>query len=158
MQTQRQLYYAHGGRSRRSRSHRKKGSTRRSSSSSSSSGSDRQRSHSRTRTGSRGGSPSRSDDRRGRGERGGSHSRKTEERISYTSPYVEHGTEETKVVWEHRYESSSSEEYYDGFFETVEKIYAREGISGFYIGAVEETVGVIGSTFMHIMIREISLI
>lgn len=154
MQTQRQLYYAHGGRPRRPRSHRKKGSTRRSSSSSSS-GSDRQRSHSRTETGSRGGSPSR-DDRRGRGERVGSHSRK-EEHISYTSPYVEHGTEE-KVVWEHRYESSSSEEYYDGFFETIEKIYAREGISGFYIGAVEETVGIIGSTFMHIMIREISLV
>ncbi|CUS12022.1 unnamed protein product [Tuber aestivum] len=154
MQTQRQIYYAHGGRSRRSRSHRKKGNTSRSSSSSSSSsGSHRRRSHSRTRTGSRGGSPLRSDDRRGRRERGGSHSRKTEEHVSYTAPYVEHGAEGTKVVWEARHYESSSEEYYDGFFETVGRIYAREGISGFYTGAVEETAGVIGSTFVHIMIH-----
>ncbi|PWW77464.1 mitochondrial carrier [Tuber magnatum] len=154
MQTQRQIYYANGGWPGRSRSHRKKGDTRRSSSSSSSSsGSHRKRSHSRTRTGSRGGSPSRSGDRHGRAERGGSHSHKTEGHISYTSPYVEHGAEGTKVVWEHHYESSSSEEYYDGFLETIGKIYAREGISGFYTGAVEETAGILGSTFVHIMIH-----
>ncbi|RPB02108.1 mitochondrial carrier [Choiromyces venosus 120613-1] len=162
MQTQRQIFYAHGGQvehgghrgSRRSRSHRKKGNTRRSSSSSSSSNSHRQRSHSRTRARSHGGSPSRSDERHGRGDRSGSHSHKTEEHMTYTSPYVEHGVEieETKTVWEH-YESSSSEEYFDGFFETIEKIYAREGISGFYAGALEDTAGIIGSTFVHIMIH-----
>lgn len=88
----------------------------------------------------------------------------TRSSVAYTSPYVEveHMEGGEKVVtktWEHRYEtSSSSEEHYEGFFEIIENIYAKEGISGFYTGAVEETAGVLGSSFVHIMIRRSSLL
>lgn len=64
-------------------------------------------------------------------------------------------TTTTTTSWEHRYES---EEYHEGFFETIEKIYAKDGISGFYTGAVEETLGVMSGTFIHIMIRRSSFV
>lgn len=49
---------------------------------------------------------------------------------------------ETSTEWE-------TEERYYGIVDAAQKIYAEEGLAGFYTGVVEETVGTLGSAFWY---------
>lgn len=46
------------------------------------------------------------------------------------------------------------ERHYSGVIDAAQKIWAQEGLGGFYTGVVEETVGTLGSAFWYFAVCE----
>lgn len=57
---------------------------------------------------------------------------------------------------EHTYKSEEfeMEGHYSGVIDAAQKIWAQEGLGGFYTGVVEETVGTLGGAFWYFAVCE----
>lgn len=64
--------------------------------------------------------------------------------------------EGSSFVEEHTYKSEEfeMEGHYSGVIDAAQKIWAQEGLGGFYTGVVEETVGTLGGAFWYFAVCE----
>lgn len=91
----------------------------------------------------------------GLGERGRNEERlrKTDDgEYSYSYRYsntIVGGDDQARAEWRETSSEFEMEARYSGVVDAAQKIYAQEGLSGFYTGVVEETVGTLGSAFWY---------
>lgn len=78
--------------------------------------------------------------------------RSSSETRTYSSTVTDGGYERTELT--HKSEEYEMEGHYSGVIDAAQKIWAQEGLGGFYTGVVEETVGTLGGAFWYFAVCE----
>lgn len=82
-----------------------------------------------------------------------SHSETHSETRTHFNTVTDGGYEE-RTEFTHRSEEYEMEGHYSGVIDAAQKIWAQEGLGGFYTGVVEETVGTLGGAFWYFAVCE----
>lgn len=89
-----------------------------------------------------------------RGEHSHSYSESHSHSHSFSTTAVDGKYVEERVEWTETSEELELEGQYTGVIDAAQKIWAQEGLGGFYIGALEETVGTLGGAFWYFAVCE----